>query len=182
MPLFTNPKISAIYGAEPTTGLHADLRAKVAHCGFSGRYHILSCGAEPQSLLPALDKADFEKLGSGVFDTIVCVRVLCSVPRPEETIRGLYRLLKPGGKLLVAEHVVNPWTTREGSVVGRLTQLLYTFLGWPFFMGACHMGRDTARTLRKAAEEDGGWESDTLQTSFAWGPLPYISGTLVKKG
>ncbi|WEW56405.1 hypothetical protein PRK78_001848 [Emydomyces testavorans] len=181
MPFFTNPNIQAIYGAEPHAGLHPDLRAKIKHCGFSSKYHILHCGAETQSLLPALDRAGFKDLGSGVFDAIVCVRVLCSVPRPEETIRGLYRLLKPGGKLLVAEHVVNPWCTRDGSVAGRLAQMVYTLLGWPFFLGGCRLDRDTGKALRMAADEDGGWASDTLKTSFAWGPLPYVSGTLVKK-
>ncbi|EEP79403.1 predicted protein [Uncinocarpus reesii 1704] len=182
MPLFTNPNIKAMYGAEPAEGLHVDLRAKIEHCNLSSKYQILHCGAESSSLLPALDKAGFKDLGSGVFDTIVCVRVLCSVPKPEETIRGLYRLLKPGGKLLVAEHVVNPWCTRKGSVAGRLAQLFYTLLGWPFFMGSCHMARNTGKMLRMAAAEDGGWASDGLETSFAWGPLPYVSGTLVKKG
>ncbi|KMP03217.1 hypothetical protein CISG_09446 [Coccidioides immitis RMSCC 3703] len=181
MPLLTSPDIKAIYGAEPTDGLHTDLLAKIDSCGLSSKYQILHCGAEPQSLIPALDKAGFKELGSGVFDTIICVRVLCSVPRPEETIQGLYRLLKPGGKLLIAEHVVNPWCTRQGSIVGRLAQLFYTLLGWPFFMGSCDMNRDTGKMLRKAAERDGGWASDTLKTSFAWGPMPYVSGILVKR-
>ena len=49
-------------------------------------------------------------------------------------------------------------------------------------MGDCHMNRDTAKALRNVAAVDGGWESVELERSFEWGPLPYISGTLVKKG
>ena len=117
----------------------------------------------------------------GVFDSIVCTRVLCSVPRPEETIGGLYRLLKPGGKMLVCEHVVNPWTTRKGSKLARAIQGLYTILGWSFFMGDCHMNRDTGKILKEAASADGGWESVDLESDFEWTTLPYVSGVLVKK-
>jgi SAM-dependent methyltransferase len=177
--LFDPRKVQMMFGAEPCVGLHEDLRAKIVACGFSSKYHILPCGAEPQSLIPALNKAGFSAadLESGIFDTIVCVRVLCSVPNPAETIRGLYDLLKPGGKLLICEHVVNPWTSRGGSVIARLFQALYGFLGWSFFVGDCHLNRDTERTLK----EVGDWESVALERSFCWAPLTYISGALVKK-
>ena len=173
-----------MYGAEPCTQLHSDLSAKITACGLADKYRILSCGAEPHSLIPALQKAGFSasEMQAGVFDTICCVRVLCSVPNPEQTIRGLYDLLKPGGKLLVCEHVVNPWMTGKGNVFGRLAQAVYMTLGFPFFMGNCHMTRDTSGMLRKVANQDGGWASVDLEKSFGWGPLPYVSGTLVKRG
>ncbi|KAM5489692.1 hypothetical protein MaudMau93_003058 [Microsporum audouinii] len=184
--LFTNPNLRIMYGAEPCLGLHLDLRAKVESCGLSSKYRILHCGAQPESLLPALKKAgaldDATNEGKGLFDTIVCVRVLCSVPAPEKTVKGLYDLLKPGGKMLVCEHVVNPWTTAKGSVVARIVQVVYTLSGWSFFMGGCNMDRDTERTLRAVADVDGGWGSIDLESSFTSGPLPYVSGTLVKRG
>lgn len=187
MPLFTNPGLRAMYGAEPCVGLHTELRAKIVSCGLSSKYHILPCGAEPRSLVPALREANFSDadIQKGIFDTIVCVRVLCSVPNPRETIRSLYDLLKPGGKMLVCEHVVNPWMTKKGSVAARFMQAVYTLFGWSFWMGGCHLNRDTESTLRLAAEEEGkdgsGWESVEIEKSFGWSPLSYISGTLVKK-
>jgi SAM-dependent methyltransferase len=179
MKLFDPRKVQMMFGAEPCVGLHEDLRAKIVACGFSSTYQILPCGAEPQSLIPALHKAGFSStdIQSGIFDTIVCVRVLCSVPNPRETVRGLYDLLKPGGKLIFCEHVVNPWTSSRGSVVARLFQSLYGVLGWSFFLGDCHLNRDTERTLK----EVGDWERVELERSFCWAPLTYISGTLVKK-
>lgn len=39
------------------------------------------------------------------FDTIVTVCTFCSVPRPVVGLRELYRVLKPGGQLLMFEHV-----------------------------------------------------------------------------
>jgi SAM-dependent methyltransferase len=170
-----------MYGAEPCIGLHAKLLANVQSSSLSNRYQILPCSAEPQALFPALEKVGFSDLEHGVFDAIVCARVLCSVPRPEETIRGLYRLLKPGGKLLVCEHVVNPWLTRKGSMFARAMQLVYGLLGWSFFVGDCHLNRDTEKMLRDAAMGDGGWGVVDLETSFTWSTLPYVSGTLIKR-
>jgi len=181
MPLFTNPGLRMMYGAEPCIGMHAELAAKIKSTGLDDRYQILPCGAEPEALLPALERVGFSDLESGVFDTIVCIRVLCSVPRPEETIHGLYGLLKPGGKLLVCEHVVNPWLSKKGSVFARAMQLVYGLLGWSFFLGDCHLNRDTERMLRDVALGDGGWKIADLENSFPWSTLPYVSGTLVKK-
>lgn len=41
----------------------------------------------------------------GVFDTVVTSCTLCSVPRPELALRELRRVLRPGGQLLMFEHV-----------------------------------------------------------------------------
>ena len=39
------------------------------------------------------------------FDTIATVCTFCSVPKPVVGLRELYRVLKPGGQLLMFEHV-----------------------------------------------------------------------------
>lgn len=187
MPLLRSPSIKAIYGAEPCLGLHGELRARADAEGVGDKYTILGCSVEATALLPALknhgvisDSA--EKLpAQGLFDTILCVRVLCSVPNPEQTIRELYALLKPGGKVLVTEHVVNPWRTAKGSIIARLMQTFYQMIGWSWFLGDCSLTRDTGEMLKKAADADGGWESVDLEPSFGRSPLSYVSGVLVKK-
>jgi SAM-dependent methyltransferase len=109
------PAIKAIYGAEPSVGMHAALMMSAKLAGLGEKYHILPCGGERDSLLPALAKAGlFNEVGGqakeqGVFDTIICIRVLCSVPDLESTLNSLYSLLKPGGRFIICEHVINPW-------------------------------------------------------------------------
>lgn len=187
-------KISTVYGAEPCTGLHAELRQRVIANGLESKYHILSAGAEKQGLLEALRREgvvtqDNKNKGeAGIFDTIVCIRVLCSVPNPRQTIAGLYSLLKPGGQILVLEHVVNPFSfsshsqhDQGGNLLARVMQSVYTLMGWKFFVGNCDLLRDTKSYLREAAEQDGGWKSFDLKSRFAWSTLPYISGVAVKK-
>lgn len=39
------------------------------------------------------------------FDTVLTAHTFCSVPRPVVGLRELYRVLKPGGQMLMLEHV-----------------------------------------------------------------------------
>lgn len=184
MPLLCSPEIKTIYGPEPCKGLHGDLTTKIHAYGLQEKYHILTSSVEASELVPALEKEGVivNNSSNGLFDTIICVRVLCSVPNPEKTIAELYSLLKPGGRVLVTEHVVNPWRTAKGSVVARVMQRVYQALGWSLFLGDCRLDRDTERLLKGAAAEDGGWETVELDRWFGKTVLPYISGFLVKKG
>mgnify|MGYP002717833898 FL=1 len=189
MPLLTSPAITALYGAEPCKGLHASLRAKAQAENISPKYHIVPTGVAADELVPALratgtgvvDAYDTDPR-AGIFDTILCVRVLCSVPEMERTVGELYGMLRPGGRLLVTEHVVNPWRRAKGSLVGRVVQGLYHVLGWSWFIGDCCLNRDTEAVLRAVADVDGGWERVELERNFEWSVMPYISGVLVKKG
>lgn len=114
-------------------------------------------------------------LGDGIFDEIVCIRVLCGVPDLVATVQGLYKCLKPGGRLVVCEHVLYDY------VVGTFFQLLYGVLGWSFWGGGCRLRRDTAKVLMKVAEKDGGWKDAKLQLVDEWSALPHVVGYLVKR-
>lgn len=181
---FDASKISAMYGAEPAAEMHAGLLRNARKHGFAGgKYRALLCGAEPESLIPALHKSGI--LGAsgtggtaenGVFDEICCLRVLCGVPHPQQTIKGLYELLKPGGRMVVCEHVVNPWRT-EGSKAARVMQVVWSLLGWSFFMGGCELQRHTPEFLREAGE----WEKVELEYVGAGDSIPFIVGELIKE-
>lgn len=41
------------------------------------------------------------------FDTVIASFVFCSVDRPRKGLKELYRVLKPGGQLLLLEHVLS---------------------------------------------------------------------------
>ena len=96
---YNKSQITKIYGIEPNVDLHPALRASIKETGLSDVYTIVPCGVE-----------DFDKLREygvleGTVDTVMSVQVLCSVPRPEVMVKALYRLLKPGGQMIVYEHV-----------------------------------------------------------------------------
>ncbi|KAF2749045.1 hypothetical protein M011DRAFT_466162 [Sporormia fimetaria CBS 119925] len=174
---FDASKITAIYGAEPTADLHEGLRKNAEKTGLGQKYHVLRCGGEPESLYPALHKAGVlnPEAAAATFDEICCIRVLCGVPEPAKTIRGLYALLKPGGRLVVCEHVVNPWKT-EGRFVARALQWVYSVMGWPFFMGGCELQRDTEDYLRRG----GVWKRVSLGYVEPETTIPFIVGELIK--
>jgi len=56
-----------------------------------------------------LDLMDVERLyfADNSFDTVVASFVFCSVPRPRKGLKELYRVLKPGGQLILLEHVLS---------------------------------------------------------------------------
>lgn len=180
---FSNPEnISAIYGAEPGVSMHAALRKRAEQAGLGGKYHILSCEAKLESLAPALFKAGVLNPGDTVFDEIVCIRVLCGVPEPDAVIEGLYSLLKPGGRMVVCEHVINSGDgTKGGTKVGRILQKCYMGVGWSSMMGGCELTRDTMASLEKVANKDGGWGKVNVQLCDPYSTIPHIVGELVKK-
>ena len=182
LPRFDPAKVGVMYGAEPNIHLHPGLLRIAEKAGFDGKYKALQCGGEPESLIPALAKAGVLKdsVSQGVFDDIVCVRVLCGVPRPEETIQGLYRLLKPGGRLIVCEHIANPWRDGTGSFLARIFQAIYALLGWNFWLGGCNIDRDTVKFLRAGAGTEG-WAKTELEYVDLSTAIPYTVGYLVKK-
>ncbi|KAH8693397.1 S-adenosyl-L-methionine-dependent methyltransferase [Phaeosphaeriaceae sp. PMI808] len=182
---FSRPdKIEAIYGVEPSVDMHASLREQANKAGLGEKYTILACGAQPESLIPALAKQGLLRedgdIGENGFDEIVCIRVLCGVPQLQETVTGLYRYLKPGGRFVICEHVVSD-SQRGGSAGVRVLQQVYMALGWPILLGGCSLTRDTVTAFLNAAKSDGGWAESELKLKDERSALPHIVGYMVKK-
>lgn len=179
----TSPKLTKIYGAEPATDLHKILRRNADATKVGGKYEILAADATTSSIARELVRLGVITSPSDakhVFDTIICVRVLCSVPDLRSTITDLHTLLKPGGKLLICEHTANPWTTPKGSIIARAVQTAYMLMGWSYFIGDCELTRNIESELRRDSKAR--WESVDLERYFGKAVLTYISGVLVKKG
>jgi phosphatidylethanolamine/phosphatidyl-N-methylethanolamine N-methyltransferase len=90
---------------------------------------------------------DAQKLAfpDAAFDAAVATFVFCSVPDPVLGLRELDRVVKPGGQILLLEHVrVNK------PVIGKLMDLLDPFV--VRLMGL-HINRRTVENVRKAGLE-----------------------------
>lgn len=92
-----------------------------------------------------LAQMDAGRLGfrDGAFDTVTASLVFCSLPDPLAVLAEVRRVLKPGGRLLLLEHV------RGGNAVtGGLTDLLDR--PWFALNGSCHLNRETASIVNEA--------------------------------
>lgn len=97
------------------------------------------------------------------FDAVVCSLVLCSVTSPEDVLRQLNSVLKPGGGLRYFEHVASPgW---RGAI-----QRLADATIWPRISGNCHTHRRTEKAIAAAGF---GVEAARHQLTLpVWVPLP----------
>ena len=91
--------IKNVYGVEPTLDLHEKLKASIKQAGLTDVYTIVPGGIDESQ---QLRKYGVERES---FDTILSIQVLCCVPDAEKTVRDMYDLLKPGGQLIIYEHV-----------------------------------------------------------------------------
>ncbi len=84
------------------------------------------------------------EFGDATFDTAVTACTFCSVPDPVQGLRELYRCLKPGGHLLMFEHV--------RSRIGPLAILQDLLTPFTRRLGP-DMNRDTTENVRRAGFE-----------------------------
>jgi len=107
----------------------------------------------------------------GAFDTVVSGLVFCSVADVALGLAEIRRVLAPGGRLRMLEHV------RSGSRLwARVQDLVQP--GWTAFTGGCHPNRDTEAAVARAGfaiAEDGRRARGTLRRFEAL-PLPPEGG------
>lgn len=80
---------------------------------------------------------------TGSFDCVVCTYTLCSIPDPGRALLEMRRVLRPGGRLLFAEHGLAP----DAAVAKWQSRLEPT---WSKLAGGCHLTRPVPQLLRDA--------------------------------
>ena len=120
--------IESLVVTEPEPAMLKRLRAKA--CEHAPSAEIVQAPAED---LPFEDDS---------FDTVVSTLVLCGVDDQATALREIRRVLRPGGKLLVIEHVRSD-DPKVGRLQDRLTPLNR-------LMVDCELNRDTLASIEAA--------------------------------
>ncbi len=123
------PRSAGVVAIEPD----AAMRSKLAYRSRSGKGRACAVlGADAEAL----------PFPSGVFDTVVCTLVLCSVRHPDRVLGELHRVLSPNGRLLVIEHVRD--SGRRAEWQRRLTPF------WRRLAGGCRLDHDARAAIERA--------------------------------
>jgi len=102
------------------------------------------------------------------FDRVVTTLVLCTVANPAAALRELRRVLRPGGQLLLIEHVRASEHSALAPWQHRLRQ------PWASFAAGCRADQDTAALLANA-----GWPVHRLERDTWRGMPPIVHPLLV---
>lgn len=145
---------SEIHGIEPASALLDEARSAARSHSSPDRFHLIQAGAEN---LPYPDNH---------FDTVIACLVFCTIPDAESAARETLRVLKPGGSLLVLEHVAHE------KPVWRRGQKLIEPVWTPMACG-CHLSRDTLSLFTRA-----GFDTRNLQ-QWQHPKLPRLAGFML---
>ena len=107
-----------------------------------------------------LDLMDVQSLAfaDNSFDTVIASFVFCSVPQPLKGLKELHRVCRPGGQILLLEHVIssNDWLAKIMNFVNPIVRKL---------VGA-NINRNTLRNVKAAG--------------FAWVRVDQQSSDIIK--
>ena len=112
------------------------------------------------------------------FDTVVTTTVLCSVPDIDAVLREVIRVLKPGGRFLFLEHVVD-----KKSGFRRFVQKTAPFTPWRYCSDGCNPGLDIGASIERAGFAEVHFDTYPQEGSgiILWVIRPHIVGKAVKK-
>jgi len=93
-------------------------------------------------------------LGDGSVDTVVSTFTLCTIPGVADAIRGIGRVLRPGGQFLFFEHGLSPDIR-----VRRWQERTEPLFQWAF--EGCHVTRDIPALIK-----EGGFRVERMETGY----------------
>lgn len=140
-------KVDRIYALEPYAPLRQQLGETAQKIGLADKIEIIPLGLDEDRATLAS-----HSVKPGSMDTILLCQVLCSIPDPQSHLSYLQSLLKPGGQILLFEHVAHKDT------FARTLQTINTFF-FKRIMAGCHLNRDSADWIADL----GGWDKVEIQ-------------------
>jgi ubiquinone/menaquinone biosynthesis C-methylase UbiE len=138
-------RVSKIYALEPNPGMIPRAEQQRRRTQLDVEFLDL-----PGERIPLADDS---------VDTVVSTFTLCTIPGVVEAIRGIGRVLKPGGQFIFFEHGLAP-----DAVVRRWQERTEPLFQWAF--EGCHVTRDIPSLIK-----EGGFKIEQMDTGYL-APFP----------
>jgi len=149
LPFYDSTRVTRLWGLEPAAEMRQLAAAAVRSLPFEFEFIDL-----PGEEIP---------LEANSVDTVVVTYTLCTIPDTEPALRGMARVLRPGGKLIFCEHGAAPdddvrrWQERMNPI-------------WSRVGGGCKLDRAIPELICA-----GGFEIDQMETMYlpGWRPAGF---------
>lgn len=129
------PSGSDVLAIEPSEAMLRQAARRLDHYGAAGEIKLMKAGINDS----ALDK----QIAPHSLDFLVCTLVLCTIPDLEVALDRFRTWLRPGGRLLVMEHI------HDDRQPQRWLQHKFTPV-WKRLAEGCHLNRATDQLLKSA--------------------------------
>ena len=149
LPFYDSARVERVIGLDPSETSWELAGERAAHLDFPVDFIGLPAGEIP--------------LEDASVDTVLVTFALCTIPDPVAALRGMARVLRPGGSLVFCEHGkapdpgVHSWQNRVNPL-------------WRVLFGGCNLNRDIPAVL-----DEGGFRVDSLEQSYLPG-TPRFAG------
>ncbi|WP_321397002.1 class I SAM-dependent methyltransferase [Emcibacter sp.] len=144
LPYYTADKVEKLWALEPSEGMRKLARDRVSETPFEVDY----LGLEAEEI----------PLDENSVDTIVMTYTLCTIPDTARALKGMKRVLKPGGRLLFSEHGRAP-----DEAVAHFQDRWNNI--WKKVLGGCNLNRDINSMIREA-----GFKPEDMTADYIEGP------------
>ena len=146
LPYYDATKVTRLWGLDPSE----EMKRMAEEAARSMSFDVEFIGL-PGEEIPLEDNS---------VDTVLITYTLCTIPETEPALRGMARVLKPGGELIFCEHGVAPdetvrrWQDRINPI-------------WKRLGGGCHLNRAIPDLI-----EQGGFRIKGVETMYVRGWRP----------
>lgn len=140
LPYYDADKVELVWGLEPSDAMRRKAEPRLAQAPFPVEWLGL-----PGEEIPLDDDSA---------DTVLLTFTLCTIPDFAKALAQMRRVLKPGGRLLFAEHGAAP-----DESVRRWQERINPL--WKRLAGGCHINREIPRLI-----EEAGFSIESLDTMY----------------
>ena len=149
LPYYDTTKVTRLWGLDPSE----EMKRMAEEAARSMSFDVEFIGL-PGEEIPLEDNS---------VDTVLITYTLCTIPETEPALRGMARVLKPGGELIFCEHGTAPdesvrrWQDRMNPI-------------WKRLGGGCHLNRAIPDLI-----EQGGFRIKGMETMYVpgWRPASF---------